>query len=104
MVEAVAQRTGITRAATYQQFGDLRAPVEEVVRREATRSLAQTTETAAPTLAGGNAQQRMLESLRVYLRAPCDHLTTWRLVPMPPAGATESLRTTLADSRPAVLK
>ncbi len=103
-VGAVARRAGITRAVVYQQFGDLATLLEEVIRRETSRAVAQITATALSTLAGGNAQQRMLESLGGYLCAVRDHPATWRLVLMPPAGAPESLRETVADGRRAVLE
>jgi hypothetical protein len=45
----------------------------------------------------------MLESLRAYLQAVRDHPTTWRLVLMPPEGAPELLRTSIARGRAAVL-
>lgn len=98
-VEAVARRAGITRAVIYQHFADLQGLLEAVVDRETSRALAQVSETALPDLSGGDPQELMLESLDAYLRAVCDHPTTWRLVLMPPEGAPEVLRHRIEQGR-----
>lgn len=101
--EAVAREAGVTRAVIYQHFRDLRALLEAVVDREASRALAQVSETALTDLSEGDPQQLMLESLDAYLRAVRDHPITWRLVLMPPEGAPESLRQRIEKGRRAVL-
>lgn len=102
-VEAVARRAGITRAVIYQHFGDLPTLLGAVVERETSRALAQVSETALTDLSQGDPTELMLESLDAYLRAVHDHPTTWRLVLMPPEGAPESLRQSIAAGRGAVL-
>jgi AcrR family transcriptional regulator len=102
-VEAVAQRAGITRAVVYQHFGELHALLEAVVERETSRALAQVSETTLSDLTEGDPKELMLESLDAYLHAVRDHPTTWRLVLMPPEGAPESLRDTIAAGRRTVL-
>ncbi len=103
-VEAVAQRAGITRAVIYQHFGDLQALLEAVIARETSRALAQVSETALTDLSKGDAKELMLESLEAYLRAVHDHPTTWQLVLMPPEGAPEALRQSIAKGRQSVLE
>ena len=102
-VEAVARHAGITRAVVYQHFGDLRALLEAVVARETARALAQVSETTLTDLSKGDPTALMLESLHAYLRAVADHPVTWRLVLMPPEGAPEILRKTIAGGRATVL-
>lgn len=102
-VDAIARRAGITRAVIYQRFGSLQALLEEVIERETTRALAQISETALADLSKGDAKELMLESLEAYLRAVHDHPTTWQLVLMPPEGAPESLRQSIAKGRQTVL-
>ncbi|MDQ2876526.1 MAG: IS1634 family transposase, partial [Actinomycetota bacterium] len=67
--EAIARRTGVTRAVIYQHFTDLRALLEAVVTRETARALAQVSETALQPLAGADTAELMIESLTAYLRA-----------------------------------
>jgi AcrR family transcriptional regulator len=102
-IEAVAQVAGITRAVVYQHFEDLQAVLEAVVEREMSRALAQVSETALSDLSEGDPRELMLESLRAYLCAVKDHPTTWRLVLMPPVGAPEILRASIARGRASVL-
>lgn len=102
-LEAVARRAGITRAVIYQHFEDLQALLEAVVRRESARALDQVGQSALDDLSGDNARELLLESLASYLRVVRDHPTTWRLVLMPPEGAPESLRRSIAAGRTAVL-
>lgn len=102
-VEAIARRAGITRAVIYQHFTDVHALLEVVVARETARALAQVSETALPPLGGGDTAELMLESLTAYLRAVHDHPATWRLVLLPPEGAPERLRDSIAAGRRAVL-
>jgi AcrR family transcriptional regulator len=103
-VEAVARRAGITRAVIYQHFGDLQGLLEAVVDREASRALAQVSETTLTDLSEGDAQALMLESLEAYLSAVRDHPMTWRLVLMPPEGAPEILRRRIEQGRRSVLE
>jgi AcrR family transcriptional regulator len=102
-IEAVAQVAGITRAVVYQHFEDLQAVLEAVVEREMSRALAQVSETTLSDLSEGDPRELMLESLRAYLCAVKDHPTTWRLVLMPPVGAPEILRASIAQGRASVL-
>jgi len=102
-VESIAQRAGITRAVVYQHFGDLPALLEAVIDRETSRALAQISETKLTALSEGNAKELMLESLAAYLRAVHNNPTTWKLVLMPPEGAPESLRKSIAKGRQSVL-
>lgn len=102
-VDAVAKRAGVTRAVIYQHFGDLAGLLEAVVERESARALAQVSETALASLREGDAKDLMLESLAAYLHAVADHPTTWKLVLMPPEGAPERLRESIARGRRAVL-
>jgi len=103
-VEAVARRAGITRAVIYQHFGDLQRLREAVIERETARALAQVSETALTDLSEGDAKELMLESLDAYLRAVSNHPTTWHLVLMPPEGAPQSLRQSIASGRQSVLR
>lgn len=102
-LEAVARRAGITRAVIYQHFDDLQALLEAVVRRESARALEQVGQSALDVLSADNARELLVESLASYLRVVRDHPTTWRLVLMPPEGAPESLRRSIAQGRAAVL-
>jgi AcrR family transcriptional regulator len=102
-IEAVARRAGVTRALVYQHFDDLAALLQAVIEREMTRALAQVSETTLTDLSQGDPQQLMLESLNAFLCAVRDHPTTWRLVLMPPEGAPEILRKSIAHGRASVL-
>lgn len=102
-IESVARRAGISRPIVYEHFGDLKGLLEAVVERETTRALSQVSETTLTDLTAGDPRELMLESLRAYLQAVRDHPTTWRLVLMPPEGAPELLRTSIARGRAAVL-
>jgi AcrR family transcriptional regulator len=102
-VEAVARRAGITRAVVYHHFADLQALLEAVIARETSRALEQVSATAMSELTDADATELMLESLQAYLRAVQDHPTTWQLVLMPPEGAPESLRQSIARGRRSVL-
>lgn len=102
-LEAVARRAGITRAVIYQHFDDLQALLEAVIERESARALEQVGQSALADLSADNARELLLESLASYLRVVRDHPTTWRLVLMPPEGAPESLRRSIAQGRAAVL-
>ncbi len=102
-IESVARGAGISRAIVYQHFGDLPGLLEAVVEREMARALAQVTETALTDLTEGAPRELMLESLTTYLHAVRDHPTTWRLVLMPPEGAPELLRKSIARGRATVL-
>ena len=102
-IKSVALRAGISRAVVYEHFGDLPALLTSVVEREMSRAQAQVSETALPELSRGDPQELMLESLRTFLRAVRDHPGTWRLVLMPPEGAPEILRESIARGRESVL-
>lgn len=102
-LEAVARRAGITRAVIYQHFEDLHDLLGAVVRRESARALEQVGQSTVTDLSTGDARERLLASLAAYLQVVRDHPTTWRLVLMPPEGAPESLRRSIAAGREAVL-
>lgn len=102
-IEAVAQRAGVTRALVYRHFDDLQSLLEEVIRREAARALAQVSETTLSDLTEGDAVDLMLESLRAYLYAVQNHPTTWRLILMPSAGAPRILHKSIARGKALVL-
>lgn len=102
-IEAVARRSGITRAVVYQHFDDLHDLLEAVIERETSRALTQVSETALTDLSQGNPTELMLESLHAYLHAVQNQPHTWRLVLMPPEGAPVSLHTSIAEGRAAVL-
>ncbi len=103
-IEAVAQGAGVTRALVYQHFDDLQSLLEEVIRREASRALAQVSETTLRDLTTGDAVELMLESLRAYLYAVQHHPVTWRLILMPPAGAPRMLHKSIAQGKALVLE
>ncbi len=102
-IEAVAQRAGITRAVVHQHFGDLETLLRTVVERETARAMAQVSETTPTDLSEGDPQTLMMESLHAFLSAARDHPVTWGLVLMPPEGAPEILRQSIARGRASVL-
>jgi AcrR family transcriptional regulator len=103
-IESVARGAGISRPIVYAHFGDLPRLLEAVVERETSRAFSQVSETALTDLTEGDPQELMLESLGAYLHAVRDHPTTWRLVLIPPEGAPELLRKSIAQGRAAVLE
>ena len=103
-IQSVARRAGITRPIVYEHFGDLGGLLEALIEREGARALRQVRESRLPDLAAGEPIELMLESLRAYLTAVERHPTTWRLVLLPPEGAPELLRSTIARGREAVLR
>lgn len=103
-IQAVARRAGISRPIVYEHFGDLAGLLEALVEREMARALTQICETELGDLSEGEPIELMLESLRTYLGAVEQHPTTWRLVLMPPEGAPELLRKSIARGRGAVLE
>jgi AcrR family transcriptional regulator len=102
-IEAVAQRAGITRAVVYQHFGELETLLRTVVERETERAMVQVSETTPSDLSDGDPQTLMLDSLHAFLTAARDHPVTWGLVLMPPEGAPEILRQSIARGRALVL-
>jgi AcrR family transcriptional regulator len=102
-IQAVARRAGISRPIVYEHFGDLSGLLEALVEREMARALTQISETELGDLSEGDPTELMLESLHTYLGAVEQHPTTWRLVLMPPEGAPELLRKSIARGRGAVL-
>lgn len=102
-IEAVARHAGITRALVYQHFGDLQALLEAVIQREMSRALAQVSEATLTDLSDGDPRELILDSLGAYLNAVRDHPATWSLVLMPPEGAPEILRQSIARGRAMVL-
>lgn len=102
-IEAVARGAGVTRALIYQHFPDLGRLLEAVVEREMGRALAQVSETTPTDLRGDDPRELMLESLHAFLTAVRDYPTTWQLVLMPPEGAPEILRRSIAHGRGRVL-
>jgi AcrR family transcriptional regulator len=102
-IQAVARRAGISRPIVYEHFDDLPGLLHALVEREMTRALAQITETELGDLSKGDPAELMLDSLRRYLAAVEQHPNTWRLVLMPPQGAPELLRMSIARGRASVL-
>lgn len=102
-IESVASGAGITRAVVYQHFDDLQGLLVAVIEREMSRALSQVSETALTDLTEGEPCELMLDSLRAYLHAVQNHPSTWRLVLMPPEGAPEILRKSIAQGRASVL-
>jgi len=102
-IQAVARRAGISRPIVYEHFGDLPGLLEALVERETARALVQVSETELGDLSEGDPTELMLESLHTYLGAVERHPATWRLVLMPPEGAPELLRKSIARGRNAVL-
>jgi AcrR family transcriptional regulator len=102
-IQAVARRAGISRPIVYEHFGDLSGLLEALVGREMARALEQISETELGDLSDGDPTELMLESLQTYLGAVEQHPSTWRLVLMPPEGAPELLRRSIARGRRAVL-
>ena len=102
-VLSVARRAGISRPIVYEHFGDLTGLLEALIQREGSCALDQVRATRLPDLTSGEPIELMLESLRAYLTAVERHPTTWQLVLLPPEGAPELLRTSIAKGRRAVL-
>lgn len=102
-IESVARAAGISRPIVYEHFGDLDGLLKAVVRREMSRALAQVAETELTDLSVGSPGDRMVESLGAYLQAVSEHPATWRLVLMPPEGAPQLLRKSIARGRAAAL-
>ena len=102
-VLSVARRAGISRPIVYEHFGDLTGLLEALIQREGSRALDQVRATRLPDLTTGEPIELMLESLRAYLTAVERNPTTWQLVLLPPEGAPELLRTSIAQGRRAVL-
>jgi AcrR family transcriptional regulator len=98
-IDLVARRAGITRAVVYQHFGALPALLEAVVQRETSRALAHVSQATFTDLSEGDPREHVLDSLGAYLAAVRDHPTTWSLVLMPPEGAPEILRQSIARGR-----
>jgi AcrR family transcriptional regulator len=102
-IQSVARRAGITRPIVYEHFGDLNGLLTALIQREGGRALDQVRATRLRDLTTGEPIELMIESLRTYLTAVEGNPTTWRLVLLPPEGAPELLRTSIADGRSAVL-
>lgn len=102
-VQSVARRAGISRPIVYEHFGELNGLLKALVARETARALAEISETRLGDLSKGDPSELMLESLRTYLAAVARHPMTWRLVLMPPEGAPELLRRSIARGRADVL-
>jgi AcrR family transcriptional regulator len=102
-IQSVARRAGITRPIVYEHFGDLNGLLSALIQREGSRALDQVRATRLRDLTSGEPIELMLESLRTYLTAVEENPTTWRLVLLPPEGAPELLRTSIANGRRAVL-
>jgi AcrR family transcriptional regulator len=98
-IQSVARRAGISRPIVYEHFGDLSGLLEALVERETGRAIEQISQTALGDLREGDPPELMLESLRTYLGAVERHPSTWRLVLMPPEGAPEILRESIARGR-----
>ena len=102
-IQSVARRAGITRPIVYEHFGDLAGLLTALIQREGARALDQVRATRLRDLTSGEPIELMLESLRAYLTAVEENPTTWQLALLPPEGAPELLRTSIASGRRAVL-
>ncbi len=102
-VLSVARRAGISRPIVYEHFGDLNGLLEALIQREGSRALDQVRATRLRDLSSGEPIELMLDSLRSYLTAVEENPTTWQLVLLPPEGAPELLRKSIAKGRRAVL-
>jgi AcrR family transcriptional regulator len=102
-IQSVARRAGISRPIVYEHFDDLPGLLHALVAREMTNAQAQIAETELHDLSDGDPVELMLDSLRRYLAAVERHPNTWRLVLMPPQGAPELLRMSIARGRASVL-
>ncbi len=103
-MQSVARSAGVSRPVVYEHFHTLHGLLEAVVEREMRKALEQVSETALGDLSDGDPIALMLDSLGKYLEAVKTHPTTWRLVLMPPEGAPELLRRSIARGRAAVLR
>jgi AcrR family transcriptional regulator len=102
-IQSVARAAGISRPIVYEHFGDLPGLLKALVARETDEALAQVSASALADLTEGDPTELLLESLRTYLSAVAKHPDTWRLVLMPPDGAPEILRRSIASGRAGVL-
>jgi len=102
-VLSVARRAGVSRPIVYEHFGDLRGLLKAAIAREMKRARAQIAATELGDLSQGDPTELMLESLRTYLGAVASSPNTWKLVLMPPEGAPENLRKSIARGRAKVL-
>ena len=102
-IQSVARRAGISRPIVYEHFDDLPGLLHALVAREMSNAQAQIAETELHDLSAGDPVELMLDSLRRYLAAVERHPNTWRLVLMPPQGAPELLRKSIARGRASVL-
>lgn len=102
-IDAVAKRSGITRAVVYQHFEDLPDLLAAVVDRAVERAERGAREAEALTTAETEPRDLMLASVRNYIRAVADEPATWQLVLMQPDGAPEPLREKLAEARARLL-
>jgi AcrR family transcriptional regulator len=103
-IQSVARAAGISRPIVYEHFGDLPGLLKALVARETDDALAQVSASALTDLKVGNPTELLLGSVRTYLSAVAKHPDTWRLVLMPPEGAPEVLRRTIAEGRAGVLE
>ncbi len=102
-IDAVAKRSGITRAVVYQHFDDLQDLLGAVVERAVERAETGAREAEALTSAETESHDLMLASVRNYIRAVATDPATWQLVLMQPDGAPEPLREKLMESRQRLL-
>ena len=96
-MEAVARDAGITRAVILQHSATSSPARGSDRAGDIARAHAGLRDTLADLSAGGP-QELMLESLAAPWRGHA-HPVTWRLVLMPPLGAPESLRKSIAEGR-----
>ena len=102
-IQAVARRAGISRPLVYEHFGDLDGLLQALVERVTTRALEHVSETTVEELSASAPTEQLLDSLGKYLYAVERHPSTWRLVLMPPEGAPELLRASVARDRATIL-
>jgi AcrR family transcriptional regulator len=103
-IDAVARAAGISRPIVYDHFHDLAGLLAALVRREEARSREQLAAIVPSHTEPGDLRGALLDALRRYLEAAQADPDTWRLVLMPPEGAPELLRDTIATGRTEVVE
>lgn len=102
-IDRVAREAGITRPVVYNHFQDLSGLLHALVDRESVRALAQLGTVVPKALDESDPVSALIAALRGYLEAVRADPVTWRLVLMPPEGAPEVLRESIAQGRAAIV-
>lgn len=98
-IDAIAKRSGITRAVVYQHFDDLTDLFCAVVDRALERASASAGTALADLPSGDDPHDLMLASVTGYVRAVGEDPASWQLVLRQPDGAPEAIRERLAAGR-----